>query len=203
MCFVNSNETIVGESQPMREEIIKAAKVLQSGGMILYPTDTIWGIGCDATNFKAVEKINQLKKRTAQKRYIVLLDQPEKLEHYVEKIPEIIWDLLLRVDSPLTVVYPKAKNLAKNVIAADQSIAIRIVKDQFCQRLIRVFGKPIVSTSANFTHEPPPVMFNNISKELIGKVDYVVNFNRDKLNTMKPSTIIKITENGHYEILRD
>jgi len=187
----------------MREEIINAARVLQTGGTILYPTDTIWGIGCDATNFKAVEKIGQLKKRSDQKSFIILLDQPEKLEQYVEKVPEIIWDLLNSVETPLTVVYPRAKNLARNVIAPDQSIAIRIVKDLFCQKLISFFGKPIVSTSANFSNEPPPLIFSNISRELVSKVDYVVNFNRDKINTMKPSTIIRVRQNGTYEILRN
>lgn len=186
----------------MREEVMNAARVLQSGGTILYPTDTIWGIGCDATNNKAVEKIIQLKKRTEQKSFIILLDQPEKIEHYVGKVPEIIWDLLPSVEAPLTVVYPGAKNLARNVIAPDQSIAIRIVKDLFCQRLISFFGKPIVSTSANFSNESPPLIFSNISKELVNMVDYAVNYNRDKINTMKASMIIKVRLDGTYTILR-
>ncbi len=187
----------------MKDEIISAAKVLQTGGTILYPTDTIWGIGCDATNYKAVEKIIQLKKRTEQKSFIILLDQPEKLELYVSKVPDIIWDLLPSVEAPLTVVYPGARNLARNVVAADQSIAIRIVKDLFCQKLISYFGKPIVSTSANFSTEPPPLIFSNISKELVSKVDYTVNYNRDKINSMKASMIIKVRQDGTYTILRN
>lgn len=187
----------------MKDEIISAAKVLQTGGTILYPTDTIWGIGCDATNYKAVEKIIQLKKRTEQKSFIILLDQPEKLELYVSKVPDIIWDLLPSVEAPLTVVYPGARNLARNVVAADQSIAIRIVKDLFCQKLISYFGKPIVSTSANFSTEPPPLIFSNISKELVSKVDYAVNYNRDKINSMKASMIIKVRQDGTYAILRN
>ncbi len=202
MRFIDTDQPTPGESQLMSEEIMKAASVLRSGGTILYPTDTIWGIGCDATNYRAVEKICQIKKRTAQKSFIILLDQPEHLEKYVEKVPEIIWDLLPRVDYPLTVVYPRAKNLAKNVIAADQSIAIRIIRDAFCKELIRFFGKPVVSTSANFANEPTPLMFNHISQELISKVDHVVNLHRDKLNTLKPSMIIRVRENGTYEILR-
>ncbi len=187
----------------MKEEVMKAVSVLRSGGTILYPTDTIWGIGCDATNHRAVEKIYQLKKRTTQKSFIILLDHPDKLEKYVEKVPEIIWDLLPRVDYPLTVVYPGARNLARNVVAEDQSIAIRIVRDSFCRELISLFGKPIVSTSANFANEPAPLMFSHISKELISKVDYAVDLNRDKLNTMKPSMIIRVREDGTYEILRN
>ncbi|HNS47182.1 MAG TPA: L-threonylcarbamoyladenylate synthase [Bacteroidales bacterium] len=186
----------------MTEEILKATAVLRSGGTMLYPTDTIWGIGCDATNYRAVEKICQLKKRTAQKSFIILLDQPEKLAKYVDKVPDIIWDLLPSIDYPLTVIYPGAKNLPKNVVAADQSVAIRIVKDAFCKELVSFFGKPIVSTSANFADEPTPLMFSHISKELINKVDHVVNLNRDKLNTLKPSMIIRVRENGTYEVLR-
>lgn len=186
----------------MRDEIIQAAKVLQAGGTILYPTDTIWGIGCDATNPKAVEKIYRMKKRDVQKSFIILLDQQEKLERYVAKVPEIAWDLINTVETPLTVIYPHAKNLARNVVAPDQSIAIRIVRDEFCQKLISYFGKPIVSTSANLTNEPPPLMFTNISKEIISKVDYVVNLHRDKLTTMKPSTMIRIRDDGEYEVIR-
>jgi L-threonylcarbamoyladenylate synthase len=186
----------------MREEIIKTAQVLQQGGTILYPTDTIWGIGCDATNYKAVEKVYAIKRRGSSRSFIVLLDQPEKIEMYVSEVPEIVWDLLSSVETPLTVVYPNARNLARNVIAPDGSIAIRIVKDLFCQKLISFFGKPIVSSSANLSGDPPPLIFSNISEEIIQSVDYVVNLNREKLNTMKASTIIRIKENGDYEVLR-
>jgi L-threonylcarbamoyladenylate synthase len=187
----------------MREEIIKTANVLKQGGTILYPTDTIWGIGCDATNYKAVEKVFALKRRQSVKSFIILLDQPEQIEKYVMKVPDIAWDLLTNVETPLTVVYPNARKLAKNVIAADGSIAIRIVRDVFCQKLISYFGKPIVSSSANLSGDPPPLIFSNISQEIIQAVDYVVDVNRDKLNTMKASTMIRIRENGEYEILRD
>ncbi|MCX6235845.1 MAG: L-threonylcarbamoyladenylate synthase [Bacteroidetes bacterium] len=186
----------------MREELLKAVKILEEGGTILYPTDTIWGIGCDATNYKAVEKVFAIKRRQTVKSYIILLDQPEKLLKYVERVPDIAWDLISSVESPLTVVYPRAKNLAKNVVAADGSIAIRIIKDVFCQQLINLFNKPIVSTSANVAGEAAPLMFSKVSKEIINKVDYVVNVNRDKLNKLKPSTIIKINENGEYVVLR-
>jgi len=141
----------------------------------LYPTDTIWGIGCDATNYRAVQKIYKIKKRVSRKSFIILLDQPEKILNYVEHVPEIAWDLINSVDTPLTVVYPNAKNLAKNVIAPDKSIAIRIVRDQFCVRMINLFNKPVVSTSANLTNDAPPLVYSNISQEIIDGVDSSCN----------------------------
>jgi len=186
----------------MREEIIQATRVLEAGGIILYPTDTIWGIGCDATNYRAVQKIYKLKKRLTRKSFIVLLDQPEKILNYVAKVPEIAWDLIGNVTTPLTVVYPNAKNLAKNVIAQDNSIAIRLTRDQFCVRLINLFNKPIVSTSANLADDAPPRMFSDISEEIVNGVDHVVGIKHDKLNDLKPSTIIKLDEGGDYVVLR-
>jgi L-threonylcarbamoyladenylate synthase len=187
----------------MKEEIIQAAKVLMAGGTILYPTDTIWGIGCDATNYKAVTKVYAIKGRLTEKSFIILLDKPEKLLTYVERVPDIAWDLLKSIETPLTVVYPNAKNLAKNVVASDGSIGIRIVKDDFCRRLISYINKPIVSTSANLSGDPPPLIFSNISREIISKVDYVVAVNKNRLLELKPSTIIKINEDGEYIVLRN
>ena len=149
----------------MREDIIKAVKVLERGGSILYPTDTIWGIGCDATNPKAVENIYNIKRRSTSKSFIILLDQPEKLVNYVEHVPEISWDLINSVDTPLTVIYTGAVNLAKNVIAPDGSIAIRITRDPFCKRLINLFNKPLVSSSANITDRLAPFTFADIHNE--------------------------------------
>ncbi|MCD4747664.1 MAG: threonylcarbamoyl-AMP synthase [Bacteroidales bacterium] len=186
----------------MKEEILNAVKVLKNGGIILYPTDTLWGIGCDATNYKAVQKVYKLKKRIGTNSLIILLDKEEKIINYVKNIPEILWDLLKNVDSPTTIIYPNAKNLAKNVIAKDKSIAIRIVRDEFCKKLINLFNKPIVSTSANISGEPTPIIFHNISNEIIENVDYVVKIDHDKLNKVKPSTIIKLKENGEYDVLR-
>ena len=186
----------------MKEEILNAVKVLKNGGIILYPTDTLWGIGCDATNYKAVQKVYKLKKRIGTNSLIILLDKEKKIINYVKNIPEILWDLLKNIDSPTTIIYPNAKNLAKNVIAKDKSIAIRIVRDEFCKKLINLFNKPIVSTSANISGEPTPIIFHNISNEIIENVDYVVKIDHDKLNKVKPSTIIKLKENGEYDVLR-
>ncbi|MCX6306327.1 MAG: L-threonylcarbamoyladenylate synthase [Bacteroidetes bacterium] len=187
----------------MEEAIKNCLEVLQRGGTILYPTDTIWGIGCDATNSGAVAKIYRLKQRMERKSLIILLDDPEKLRDYVSNIPEIAWDLLKNVDTPLTVIYPEAKNLAKNVIAVDGSVAIRIVKNEFCRKLIQAFGKPIVSTSANISGDNPPLSFRNIVHEIIQGVDHVVDESFDTVYELKPSRIIKLDSNGDFQIIRN
>jgi len=184
------------------QEVQRALEVLHAGGTILYPTDTIWGIGCDATNYKAVEKVYKLKQRVESKSLIILLDDVEKISLYVSKVPEITYDLISSFNKPLTIIYSNAKNLAKNVMAADKSIAIRIVREPFCQALIKSFNKPIVSTSANISRDPAAITFNKISKEITEKVDYVVNLYQDKLNQTKASTIIRLFESGEYEIIR-
>ncbi|MBC8487170.1 MAG: threonylcarbamoyl-AMP synthase [Bacteroidetes bacterium] len=186
----------------MEEDIQKAVKVLMAGGTILYPTDTIWGIGCDATNNRAVQKIYKIKERLKKSSFIILLEKESKITDYVEKVPDILWDLLKSIDSPTTVIYPKAKNLTKNVIAPDGSIGIRVVKDEFCRRMISEFNKPVVSTSANFSGEASPLVFKDISEEIKNKVDYIVKTNRNKLNKIKASTIIRIKLSGEFEVLR-
>ncbi|MCK9203034.1 MAG: L-threonylcarbamoyladenylate synthase [Bacteroidales bacterium] len=186
----------------MQLEIEHCLTALISGGTILYPTDTIWGIGCDATNFAAVEKVYHLKKRMEGKNLIILIDDVGRLSDYIVEVPEIAYDLIQHVDTPLTIIYSHAKNLADNVIAADQSIAVRIVKNEFCRRLIREFGKPIVSTSANISGEHPPLTFKNISKEIKQGVDYIVDPSLDELHEVKPSRIIKLNENGEFRIIR-
>lgn len=186
----------------MREELKKAIEVLKSGGTILYPTDTIWGIGCDATNNKAVQKIYRIKQRKFAKSLIILLDQEEKLTKYVKKVPDTAWDLLSNIDTPLTIIYPNAKNLAKNVIASDKTIAIRIVKNDFCKKLINLFNKPIVSTSANMSDEPIPLTFNNISPEIKSNVDHIVDLHKNNIHQIKPSTIIKLEEDGEFIVIR-
>lgn len=187
----------------MVNQIKNCVKVLEEGGIILYPTDTIWGIGCDATNAAAVSKVYRLKQRLERKSMIILLDKSEMLEKYVANIPEIAWDLLKKIDTPLTIIYPEAKNLAENVVAEDGSIAIRIVKNEFCTKLIQEFGKPVVSTSANISGENPPLTFRQISPEIISGVDYVVDESIDELHELKPSRIIKLEQNGEFRIIRN
>lgn len=186
----------------MEEELKNCLTILQNGGTILYPTDTIWGIGCDATNSVAVEKIYHLKQRMERKSLIILLAEVEKIRDYVTSIPEIAWDLLKSVETPLTIIYPEAKNLAENVIADDGSVAIRITKNVFCRRLIHAFGKPIVSTSANISGKTPPVGFRTVAREIIHGVDYVVDESLDEIHVLKPSRIIKLNQNGEFRIIR-
>ncbi len=186
----------------MKNEIKNCVEVLEKEGTILYPTDTIWGIGCDATSQKAVEKIYLLKKRVESKSLIILLADMKDISTYVETFPDIARDLMKNVERPLTIIYPKAKNIAKNVIAKDNSIAIRIVKNEFCKNLIRTFGKPIISSSANISGEPAPMVFKCISKEIIDHVDYVVKLYQDVLQEVKPSRIIKLNEKGEFHIIR-
>lgn len=186
----------------MREELIKTVEVLKAGGTILYPTDTIWGIGCDATNSRAVQKVYKIKHRQFAKSMIILLDQEEKLTKYVKKVPETAWDLMKNIDTPLTIIYPHAKNLAKNVIARDKTIAIRIVRNEFCRKLISLFNKPIVSTSANISDEAIPLTFNDISPEIKNNVDHIVDLYKNNIQQVKPSTIIKINEDGEFRVIR-
>ena len=186
----------------MDKLIKETVKYLKAGKTILYPTDTIWGIGCDATNVKAVNRIYKLKERVESKSLIVLVCKVEALTKFMKVVPEITYDLIDSIDTPLTIIYPNAKNLAKNVIASDGTIAIRVVKNEFCQKLIEQFGKPIVSSSANISGEPSPLYFSKISKGIIEGVDYVVDLNEDSLQKVKPSTIIKLEANGEFQIIR-
>lgn len=186
----------------MEEDINKAVEVLKSGGIILYPTDTLWGIGCDATNTKAVQKVFKVKNRPGDFSFIILIEKEGRLSEYVENIPEILWDLLKSFDTPTTIIYPKGKNLAKNVMAKDGSIAIRIVKDEFCRKLISRLDKPIVSSSANFSGEGSPLMFKDISEAFKKRVNYIVQTNRHKLAEVKASTIIRLHPDGEFEIIR-
>jgi len=186
----------------MEEEIRKAIAMLEKGKTLLYPTDTIWGLGCDATNPRAVEKIYLIKKRKENKSLIVLLDSADKLEQYALDVPQVAYDLIRNYTSPLTVIYPNARGLAKNVIAEDGSIAIRVVRDEFCRKMIEGFGKPIVSTSANISGEPAPLAFSKISEEVKKGVDHIISYNQHFVNRTKPSTIIRIRRDGTFEVIR-
>ncbi len=184
------------------QEILKTNEVLKQGGVILYPTDTVWGLGCDATRVKSVDRIFRIKKRPENKGFIVLLDQFEKLYDYVEHVPDIAADLVNSFDRPLTVIYPHARNLAKNLMHPDGSVAIRIVKNEFCKNLVSLLGKPLVSTSANISGLPAPLIYYKIDPAIINEVDYAVNLFRSRIDQVKPSTIIKFNEKGEYTVLR-
>jgi L-threonylcarbamoyladenylate synthase len=187
----------------MLDEINNTIHVLSKGGIILYPTDTVWGIGCDATNLNAVSRIYKLKKRAANKTMIILVSDTDMLKEYVDDVPEIAWDLINSFEQPTTIIYPKAKNIAKSLVGSDGSVAVRIVmKDKFCKQLVTLYGKPIVSTSANFAGEATPLLFTKISEKLIDAVDYVVDIDHDKVKQLKPSTILKLHSNGEFQIIR-
>ncbi len=187
----------------MKQDIQKCLEILHNGGVILYPTDTIWGLGCDATNENAVKRILEIKKRSNQKTFLVLLDSAGKVPSYVKEVPEIAWDLIELSEKPLTIIYSDAKNLASNLIADDGSIGIRIAQDSFCQKLIQQFKKPIVSTSANLSGEKAPGNFSEISEEIIQAVDYVVEWRQDEYHKAQTSSIIKLKPNGEIKIIRE
>ena len=185
----------------MKTEIENAIKVLSSGGIIIYPTDTIWGIGCDATNDKAVAKVFDLKQRSESKSLITLVDDINMLQLYIPDIPDEIPNFLNKAKRPTTVIYSHPTGLAENVIAADNTVAIRIVQNKFCKALIHEFGGPIVSTSANFSNQPSPARFDEIDPLLLKQVDYIVNLPAvESKNTA--SQIIKVGDLGEIEYIR-
>ena len=186
----------------LKTEIENALKVLKDGGVILYPTDTVWGLGCDATNEDAVEKINQIKGRTGDKSFIILLDTDAKVQSYVTEVPDVAYDLIEYAENPLTIIFSGAKNLAKNVINADGSVGIRVVKHEFCKQLIQRFRKPITSTSANLTGAPSPEFFDKISEQIISSADYVVDLDQELRTIQKPSTIMKLAPGGQFSFIR-
>ena len=186
----------------MHDDIKKALEVLKNGGIILYPTDTIWGIGCDATNEKAVERIYKIKKREDSKSMLVLMENPALLERYVVEVPEIAWDLVEIATTPLTVIYPNAKNLAKNLVAEDGSIGIRFTKEAFSSQLLQRFRRPLVSTSANISGEKSPAFFAEISEEIKNQVDYIIEYRQNETTPAQPSSIIKLGIGGQIDIIR-
>lgn len=187
----------------MLNDLHKALEVLSDGGVILYPTDTIWGIGCDATNEIAVDRIYAMKKRQDVKSMIILLDSETKLSQYIKQLPEVALKMIAGTKKPLTIIYPGAQNIARNVIAEDGSVGIRIIKEEFCKTLIRKFGKPIVSTSANISGLPWPVNFSNIDQTIRKSVDYIVKWRQNETAHGKPSGVIKIGLNGKTEVIRE
>ena len=187
----------------MQEEIKKIVEVLRAGGVILYPTDTVWGLGCDATNETAVKRIFEIKKRSDAKAMLVLIDNPAKLQSYVDEVPDMAWDLIELSEKPLTIIYPQAKNLAKNLIAEDKTIGIRVTKETFSRNLCAQFRKPIVSTSANISGNATPSNFSQITDEIKSAVDYVVNFRQDDVSKPMPSSIIKLGKGGLFQLIRE
>ena len=192
------------ESRYEKEDLQRALQVLRSGGVILYPTDTVWGIGCDATNAEAVARVYEIKRRVDSKAMLVLLDGAGKLQGYMDKVPETAWMLLEANEGqrPMTIIYPHARNLATNLLAEDGSVGIRITTELFSKALCEQLRRPIVSTSANFSGKPAAKTFSDISEDLKAAVDYVCLFRRDDRTIHQPSSIIKIDEKERITIIR-
>lgn len=185
-----------------QEDIKNAIEVMKQGGVILYPTDTVWGIGCDATNAEAVAKVYKIKKRDDSKALICLVDSDARLQRYVRNVPNVAWDILDIATKPTTIILDGAINLASNLIAEDGSIALRITKEPFSHELCYRFQKPLVSTSANISGEPAAANYNDISQELLDAVDYVCFSRRQEHKPHTPSSIIKLKEDGEVTIIR-
>ncbi|MEE0521322.1 MAG: L-threonylcarbamoyladenylate synthase [Bacteroidaceae bacterium] len=185
------------------DEVKKAVEVMRAGGIILYPTDTVWGIGCDATNPEAVKKVYEIKRRNDSKALISLVDSDVRLQRYVRNVADVTWNMIELSEKPLTIIFDNVTGLAPNLIAEDGSAGIRITKEEFSRELCFRFQKPIVSTSANISGEPTPRTFAEISDEIKEAVDYVVKYNRQCKEKHKPSSIIKMQANGQFIIIRE
>jgi L-threonylcarbamoyladenylate synthase len=186
----------------LKDEVANALKIVQDGGIILYPTDTIWGIGCDASNTEAVKRIFALKQRDEAKSMIILLDIDNKLQSYVSDVPDMAYDLIEFAEHPLTLVMPGAKNISPALIAEDGSIGIRVTNHEFCKQLVQRLRKPLVSTSANISGQASPKNFSQISPEIIAGVDYVVDLEQHDMSEKRPSTIMRLQPDGRFEFLR-
>lgn len=186
----------------MKEIVIETVNVLKNGGVILYPTDTIWGLGCDATNESAVASVFGIKQRDDSKSMLILVDSPEMLRNYVEFIPPIAYQLIEVTNKPLTIIYPKGKNLAKNLLAPDGSIGVRIVKNDFCEAMIAALGKPVVSTSANSAGKKSPLGYFDIENEIKMAADFIVPLHLEELSSAGSSDIIKLSRNGEIQVIR-
>lgn len=187
----------------LQDEIKKAVEVMRQGGVILYPTDTVWGIGCDATNPEAVKRVYEIKKRADSKALICLVDSDARLSRYVRNVADVTWDIIEMAEKPLTIIFDQAVGLAPNLLGEDGSVGIRVTKEEFSKELCFRFQKPIVSTSANISGEPTAQTFDEISDEIKNAVDYVVKYNRQCKEKHKPSSIIKINANGKFQIIRE
>ena len=192
----------VGHLREYRDDIRQAIEVMNKGGVILYPTDTIWGIGCDATNEAAVRRVFEIKKRADAKALITLVDSEAKLEFYVNDIPEVAWDLIEVAERPLTIIFDHARNLAPNLLAEDGSAGIRITKEEFSKNLCMRMKRAIVSTSANISGEPSPKCFADISPEILQAVDYVCTSRRNETHNPPASNIIKLASGGEVKVIR-
>ena len=192
-----------GMKSEFGDDLAAALKVLRAGGVILYPTDTVWGLGCDATNSQAVRRIYEIKQRAENKSLIILVNSPAMLERYVYYPPEVALELAELSEKPLTVVYDRGRSLAEGVASADGSVAVRVCSEPFCDALIDALRKPLVSTSANISGSSAPAIFDEISEEMKAAVDYVCLWRQDDRSRATPSSVIKVSGNGVVKIIRE
>jgi L-threonylcarbamoyladenylate synthase len=185
----------------INQEVHNAFEIITKGGIILYPTDTVWGIGCDATNPDAIAKIYKLKQKAASQGMIVLINGEKMMYNVFKEIPEVAWQIMDLSEKPTTIILDNPRNVAPNLIAGDNSLGIRIIKEPFCFKLLERMKKPLVSTSANISGKQTPIAFKDISPEIIKGVDYVVNLHQEKI-AGKPSTIIKLTNDSQVKVIR-
>ena len=197
-----TKEQIKKDRAQQEADIVQCLKTLSAGGLILYPTDTVWGIGCDATNAEAVKKVYQLKQRDDSKALIVLIDSADHLDHYVVDVPMIARELIDVAVKPLTIIYEGAFSLAPNVLGEKDSVGIRIPNDEFCHRLCERYGKPIVSTSANVSGQPTARTFADIDADIVKAVDYAVEYRRGDTTPHQPSNIIMLGRDSSFKIIR-
>ena len=191
------------DNEALRQDIQQAVQTMRKGGIILYPTDTVWGIGCDATNPQAVQKIYQLKRRQESKSMIVLVDSVDRAAPYATGLTDLAATLIEAADKPLTLILDGAKNVARNLIAPDGSIGLRVTSETYSKQLCYRLQKPVVSTSANISGQPPAKTFAEIPQEIIDGVDYVALYRRDDNTTHRPSSIVKLQQDGQVKIIRE
>ncbi len=192
-----------GNLAEWRDDIRQAVEVMNRGGVILYPTDTIWGIGCDATSEEAVRKVYEIKRRSDAKALITLIDSEAKLQFYVPDVPDVAWDLIELSEKPLTIIYDHARNLAPNLLAEDGSAGIRLTREEFSRNLCMRMKRAIVSTSANVSGEPSPRSFSDISPDVLQAVDYVCTSRREESTNPPASSIIKLGAGGLIKVIRE
>jgi sua5/yciO/yrdC/ywlC family protein len=199
---MDTNHRTTAADSHLNDEVRKAANVINRGGIVLYPTDTVWGIGCDATNSEAVEKVFRLKQRPDHKAMIVLVSSADEAARYVRDFPEIAYDLIEFSEKPLTIVYDHGVLLAPQLLGPDGSVGIRVTNEAFSNALCRRLRRPLVSTSANLSGQPAAAVFSDISEEILDGVDYVVDYRRDDMRRSTPSTVMKLSSDGEFKVLR-
>lgn len=194
---------MIYSQEELKDQVAQAVAMLRAGGVILYPTDTVWGLGCDATNPEAVDKVNRLKRSQGKEGMIVLVASADQAVRYTDRVPSVAWDLIEMSDKPLTLILPGGGGVAESLLGPDGTLALRVPRHDFCEALLRAFRKPVVSTSANISGEPAPARFGDISPEVLGIADFAVGPQFERGATGRPSSIIALGQGGEVSIIRE